>query len=67
MAKKLPTFVFDLSKKDQALVEKSVRKELAQEKRLTSQDIEDAVYDALGSKVRDLPNSIIRKLKSSRD
>ena len=67
MAKKLPTFVFDLSKKDQALVEKSIRKELAQEKRLTSQDIEDAVYDALGSKVRDLPNSIVRKLKSSRD
>lgn len=67
MAKKLPLFVFELSKKDQALVEKTLRKDLAAEKNLTPQEREDAVYDGLNSKVQDLPNSIVRKLKSSRD
>ena len=67
MTKKLPLYVYQLSKKDEALVEKTLRKDLAAEKNLTPQEREDAVYDGLNSKVRDLPNNVIRKIKSSRD
>lgn len=60
-------FVFQLSKAKQKEVEKAVRKNLKSEGRLTPMEIDDAVYDALDSKVADLPSSIRKKIKSMKD
>lgn len=62
MKKKLPTWVYQLSKAQKATVEKAVRRELKAEG-LDAMTIDDAVYDALDSKVSDLPSSVRKKIK----
>lgn len=59
---RLPTFVFELSKTKQKIVERSVRRDLKNQG-YSGDTLNLYVEDALDSKVRDLPDDVVKKLK----